>query len=92
LHHLTSRDLERGHRLLRRPFELLELLLQHPGWLELLRFKVATVVDFYRQTRAQLDELNMPHIALAARGWPPPWNQLSGMDYCGVAASCATAG
>jgi len=89
LHRLTSKDLSRSHRLLRRPFELMELLMHYPGWMELLRFKAVTVVDFYCQIREMLDGLGYEHITISARGWPPPCNLLSGMDYRALSPFCA---
>ena len=89
LHDLTSKDLARGHRLLRRPFELVELLMQYPGWLDLLRFKATTVIQFYAKARQMLDACGLEHITLSARGWPPPWNRFSGLDYRSLSSSCA---
>jgi len=85
LHKLTPRELEHSRRLLKNPSELLELLTHHPGWLQLLQFKAQTVTRFYQRVR----ELLNPNIALSARGWPPPWNRSSGMDYRAMAGICA---
>jgi hypothetical protein len=87
-HSLTSRELERSRRLARNPSELLELLAHYPGWLQFLRFKAHSVVDYYRRLRQSLDNLGFDKITLSARGWPPPWNRSSGMDYRGLAEVC----
>jgi hypothetical protein len=85
LHAITPQQLERSRRVLGNPSELLELLTHHPGWLQFLQFKAHTVTTFYQQVREQLDS----NIALSARGWPPPWNRSSGMDYSSLAQVCA---
>jgi hypothetical protein len=87
-HSLTSRELERSRRLVRNPSELLELLAHYPGWLQFLRFKAHSVVDYYRRLRQSLDSLGFETITLSARGWPPPWNRSSGIDYRGLAKVC----
>ncbi len=81
LHSLTPRELERSHRILHTPSEMLELFIHHPGLLQFLQFKAGTVSGFYRQARERLDAIEMKKIGLSARGWPPPWNRSSGMDY-----------
>jgi hypothetical protein len=88
LHSLTPRELERSRRLLRNPSELLELLTHYPGWLGLLRFKAQSVLDFYGQVRQLLDKLGFEQTTISARGWPPPWNRSSGMDYRALAGVC----
>ena len=88
-HSLTPRELERSRRLLCNPSELLELLAHHPGWLYFLQFKAKTVLNFYRKTRQLLDDLGMEKVGLSARGWPPPWNRSSGMDYRALSEVCA---
>ena len=85
LHALSPRELERSRRLLTNPSELLELLTHFPGWLQFLQFKAHTVTSFYQRVRELLDS----KIALSARGWPPPWNRSSGMDYRALAKICA---
>ncbi len=84
LHTLTPPQLERSRRVLGNPSELLELLTYYPGWLQFLQFKAQTVTGFYRQVRALLP----PSTALSARGWPPPWNRSSGMDYRALSEIC----
>ena len=88
LHSLTPRELERSCRVLHNPSEMAELLMHHPGVLQFLAFKAWTVGDFYRQVRDRLDAIGMAHINLSARGWPPPWNRSSGMDYRILAETC----
>jgi hypothetical protein len=88
LRSLTAQELERSRRLLRSPSELLELLTQYPGWLGFLRFKAASVTGFYRMIRHLMDRLGSNEVTLSARGWPPPWNRSSGMDYRALSAVC----
>ena len=87
-HHLTPKGLARSRRILSNPSELLELLTHYPGWLQFLQFKAATVSNLYRQVRALLDKLDLVNVKLSARGWPPPWNRSSGMDYRTLAEIC----
>jgi hypothetical protein len=87
-HSLTPRELERSRRLLHNPSELLELLIHFPGWLHLLQFKSKTVVSFYRKVRQLLDDMGLGEVELCARGWPPPWNRSSGMDYRALSEVC----
>jgi hypothetical protein len=88
LHSLTPKELERSRRTLRNPSEILELLTHYPGLLEFLRFKAQSVVGFYRRVRRLLDELGRKDVNLSARGWSPPWNRSSGMDYRVLAEVC----
>jgi hypothetical protein len=89
MHSLTPRELERSRRILRNPSEFLELLTHYPGCLYFLQFKAKTVVSFYRKVRQLLDKLGLERISLSARGWPPPWNRSSGMDYRALSEVCA---
>ena len=87
-HELCPKELERSRRLLSNPSELLELLIHYPGWLYLFQFKAMCVANFYRKCRQLLDNLGLENICLSARGWPPPWNRSSGMDYRSLAGVC----
>jgi hypothetical protein len=87
-HSLTPRELERSRRLASSPSEFLELLVHYPGWLQFLRFKAQSVVDTYRCIRQLLDSLGFETVGLSARGWPPPWNRSSGLDYRALAELC----
>ncbi|MBN1675749.1 MAG: hypothetical protein JXR37_32195 [Kiritimatiellae bacterium] len=88
LHALTPRELVRSRRVMRNPSELLERLTDAPGVAEFLRFKADTVVGFYRQVRDMLNGSGRPRRHMSARGWPPPWNRSSGMDYRRLATIC----
>jgi hypothetical protein len=88
LHSLTPEGLERSRRLISSPSELLELLTHYPGWLQFLQFKAKSVLGFYQRVRQLLDRLGSEEVALSARGWPPPWNRSSGMDYRALAGVC----
>jgi len=87
-HALTSRELERSRRVLRNPSELVELLTHHSGWVQFLRFKAESVAEYYHQVRRLLDEMGRKEVVLSARGWPPPWNRSSAMDYRTVSKTC----
>ena len=89
LHALTPGALARSRRTLRNPSELLELLTHYPGWLQFLQFKANTVSHFYGKVRRLLDKLDLNDTTLSARGWPPPWNRSSGMDYRALAKVCS---
>jgi len=87
-HCLTSEELARSRRVLRNPSHLLELFTHYPGWLLFLQFKAQSVTGFYRRIRQLLDHDRMAAVGLVARGWPPPWNRSSGMDYRALANVC----
>jgi hypothetical protein len=70
------------------PSELVELLTSYPGWLQFLKFKAESVVGFYKQVRQLMDDLGFEGNLLSARGWCPPWNRSSGMDYRALAEVC----
>jgi len=56
--------------------------------MEFLRFKAMSVVSFYQRVRKLLDRLGFTDVSLSARGWPPPWNRSSGMDYRALSEIC----
>jgi hypothetical protein len=87
-HALTARELERSRRVLRNPPELLELLTLYPAWIQFLRFKAQSVTEYYREVRQLLDRQGRKDVFLSARGWPPPWNRSSGMDYRTLSGIC----
>jgi hypothetical protein len=87
-HSLTPATLGRSRRVVANPSELLKLLSRYPGWLQFLRFKADSVAEFYRQVRQRLDALGREDVVLSARGWPPPWNRSSGMDYRTLSEVC----
>ena len=74
LHTLDANGLARARRVAANFSELLELLGAYPGWVDLLRFKAASVAGVYRRIRACMDEVGRPNVGLVARGWCPPWN------------------
>ena len=88
LHSLTPHKIEHSLRLMRNPSEILEILARYPGWVQFLRFKAQTVVGFYREVRQLLDQAGLDGGLLSARGWPPPWNRSSGMDYHALSDVC----
>ena len=88
LHNLDARDLEHTRRLMRHPWELVELLQTYPGWLEFLRFKADTVTGLYRAVRQAMDDEGAADMELGANGWAPPFNRSSGLDYRALAEIC----
>jgi len=89
-HRLTHAELRRSRRMLQSPSALVGLLAKHPGWTDLLRFKASTVRRFYERARATLVDMERAAMPITARGWPPPWNRASGMDYGSLTDLCAT--
>ena len=87
-HSLSANELERSRRLLRNPSELLCLLTHYPGFLQFLRFKAETISGFYQKIRQRLIDLGLEKLQVTARGWPPPWNRSSGMDYQRLSTVC----
>jgi hypothetical protein len=85
LHRLRDEDLRPAGTALAR------LLDEAPGWAEFLRFKATVVTAFYREVQEALGAAGRPAVQLMARGWPPPWNRWSGMDYGDLAGVCAAA-
>ncbi|MCJ7737116.1 MAG: hypothetical protein MUQ10_07355 [Anaerolineae bacterium] len=88
-HSLTLGELARARRVWHSPSALLALLAKYPGCLDLLAFKARSIVDIYGRLRAVMDESGWADVGLIARGWPPPWNRLSGMDYGELAQVCS---
>ena len=82
VHALDSRDLATFSRLLARPVLLAQTLTNFPGIVDLLRFKAHSVRSFYAEVRDALAGARPgAELQVGARGWPPPWNLVSGMDY-----------
>jgi hypothetical protein len=88
LHKLTPQSIRRSVRTLENPSELVEQLTHYPGWLHFLKFKAESVVGFYKQVRRLMDGIGFQAEGLSARGWCPPWNRSSGMDYRALAGVC----
>lgn len=88
LHAVNSDALRRWSRLYWTPSALVEFLAHFPGILDFLRFKADAIVDFYRGVRRDMDEMGLGNVAFSARGWPPPWNRSSGMNYRALAGIC----
>jgi hypothetical protein len=85
LHRLRDADLRPAATALAR------LIDEAPGWEDFLQLKAESVTSFYREARAALDAEGRTSVRLMARGWPPPWNRWSGMDYAALSAVCAAA-
>lgn len=90
-HRLTSHELRGSRRRMRRAEDVVAALADAPGWLEFIRFKARSVVQFHRDVRAALDQDGHSRVSLTARGWPPPWNLVSGMNYRSLAGICEAA-
>jgi hypothetical protein len=83
LHRLSDEDL-------RPPATALARLIDDaPGWADFLRLKAEAVRTFYGDVRRALDAAGRTEVQLMARGWPPPWNRWSGMDYGTLSELCA---
>lgn len=63
------------------------LLLEKPGLLQLLRFRVALATELLAEARAALKACGA-HRQLSANAFPPPWSSLSGFDFGAAAACC----
>ena len=85
LHSLSASDLAPSGPGPSDPAALQRIFDRHPGWLQFTKFKSKIVMEFYQSTRRLLDAQQSSHISLAARGWPPPWNHWTGMDYARLA-------
>lgn len=66
------------------------LMTNAPGWSQFLHYKSDVIVSFYQEIRDVLDTRNNRHVKLMARGWPPPWNRLSGLWYERLDKICDT--
>lgn len=60
---------------------LLALLMDHPGILDLLRFKALLVEELLEAYRTTLSEAGGAGKKLVAHAFPPPWSLISGMDF-----------
>lgn len=83
LHRLRDEDLRPAAAAFSR------LIDEAPGWADFLRFKASVITTFYRDIRCAIDAVGRTDVQLMARGWPPPWNRWSGMDYSALAEICA---
>jgi len=89
LHQLEDNDLSKLNLLAESPSALLGLMVKYPGWLEFLRFKSETISSYYRDFRSVINSTCSDRkVQLSARGWPPPWNISSGMDYGSLSSIC----
>jgi hypothetical protein len=85
LHHLQARHLMPAHSAFR------TLIDKASGWSEFLRFKSDVIISFYQEVRETLDSLHKHQVKLMARGWPPPWNRMSGLWYERLGNTCYAA-
>lgn len=60
-----------------------------PALQELQRFKAISVGEVYREVRDLIAGAAGATVELSARGWPPPWNLVSGLDYRDVSSVCS---
>lgn len=89
LHALDHSALAKLDGLARSPSALLGALARKPGWAAFLDFKAHSIRSYYGEVRDRLNSLRPEHpIQLSARGWPPPWNVSSGMDYRRLSEVC----
>lgn len=90
-HHLDDQIISNAIHLGNIPFGNQYMIEKYGGIIELLKFKAETVLNFYRKVRKRLDDLGFSHVEISARGWPPPWNLASGMDYSRLTEVCGAA-
>jgi hypothetical protein len=83
LHRLTLGDLRPPDHALARLIE------NHAGWQELLALKRHLIISFYREVRQAMDNAGFSDTGLVPRGWPPPWNAMTGLDYAALAGCCS---
>jgi len=84
LHRLRPSDLARATDPADLPFALANVLVEHPGVADLLRFKAATVRAAAAELRRTMDEAGASGVALGLNGFAPPWSGITGMDYGSV--------
>ena len=70
---------------------LVDFVANRPGLQEFVRFKAHTVKRFYKAVRELLILRGRGDLLLTSRGWPPPWNKMSGMAYGELALICRVA-
>lgn len=88
LSELVPRDLRLARRIAGSAAEAISLLSHRPGWFALLRLKAASVASLHAIIRDTLDDAGGRAMSLTSRGWAPPWNLISGMDYRDVSRHC----
>lgn len=59
-----------------------------PALLRLSGLKSRAVTSFYQEARQRLDAAGRSNVRIAARGWAPPWNVSSGLDYSALSSIC----
>ena len=62
-------------------YALVRWMGNYPGVLELLRFKVALVVELLAGFRKAVNEAGAERMELIAHAFPPPWNLASGVNF-----------
>lgn len=66
-------------------YRLLQLLRDHPGVADLLRFKAALSIETIAELREALTEAGGVDKELIPSTFPPPWSAVSGASYGGLA-------
>jgi hypothetical protein len=89
LKNLTPQMLVQTHVSVSQLAQSLELSQKYSGILDFWRFKADSVVSFFKMAREHLNAIGAQHISLTARGWCPPWNMSSGLDYEQLTGTCA---
>lgn len=89
LHEISESDLWLWDRFSTNAYALVGTLTRNHGWAEFLSFKADSIVRYYQEIKDTLKASGRGRrIQLSARGWPPPWNLSSGMDYGQLAKVC----
>lgn len=62
-------------------YSLARWMMDHPGVVELARFKAALVAELLAGFRNTMNEAGAERMELIAHAFPPPWNLASGIDF-----------
>lgn len=87
---LTNADLADFATPDRGKFSLLRLLQRYPGVADWFRLKAALSTDLLAHWRAAITDFGGPHKLLAANAFMPPLSFITGLDFAGAAAHCAS--
>lgn len=87
---LTNRDLADFASPDRGKFAILRLYNQFPGIAEWFRLKAALSTDLLAGWRAAIAEYGGPDKELSANAFMPPFTYITGLDFAGAAAHCAS--
>lgn len=87
---LTNHDLAEFASPDRGKYAILHLYNRFPGIAEWFRLKAALSTDLLADWRAAIIEYGGPDKELAANAFMPPFSHITGLDFAGAAAHCAS--